>query len=65
MISKNDNFFFQINNIKLSQKIKNVEDGKLKNIKDTDKIKLENEKTKATVNDLKVILIRFIIGMIH
>jgi len=37
----------------------------LKNIKDTDKIKLENEKTKATVNDLKVILIRFIIGMIH
>jgi len=43
----------------LSQKIKDFEGRKLKNIVATDKIKLENEKTKATINDLKVISIRF------
>jgi len=43
----------------LLQKLKDCEDGKLKNIKDKDKIKLENKKTKTKINDLKVILIRF------
>jgi len=48
-----------MNNKKLLQQIKACEDGKLKNIKDKDIIKSENDKTKAIINDLKVILMRF------
>jgi len=46
-------------NKKLLQKIIACEDGKLKNIMDKDIIKSENEKTKAIINDLKVILMKF------
>ncbi|XP_060863734.1 girdin-like [Metopolophium dirhodum] len=57
--AKSENFTLTINNTKLSQKIKDYEDGKLKKIKDTDKIKLENEKTKATINDLKIEILAY------
>jgi len=48
-----------MNNKKLLQKIKECENGNVKNIKDKDFIKLENEKTKAMINDLRVILLQF------
>ncbi|XP_015372594.1 PREDICTED: cTAGE family member 5-like [Diuraphis noxia] len=48
-----ENFTLRMNNKKLLQEKKACEDGKLKNIKDKDILKSENEKTKAIINDLK------------